>query len=71
VLQACLGLEINGSEGKIIFTDPYLPQFLPGLEIKGLRVGAASVDLSLTKHEWDVGVNVLRREGPVSVVVVK
>ena len=71
VLQACLGLEINGSEGKIVFTDPYLPQFLSGVEIRGLRVGLASVDLSLSRHEWDVGVNVLRREGPVNVVVVK
>ena len=71
VLQACLGLEIDGSEGKVVFTDPYLPSFLPGVQIKGLRVGQASVDLSLSRHESDVGVNVLRREGPVSVVVVK
>jgi glycogen debranching enzyme len=71
VLQACLGLEVNGSEGKVVFTDPYLPQFLPGVQIKGLRVNSATVDLSLTRHESDVGVNVLRREGPVNVVVVK
>lgn len=70
-LQACLGLEVRGSQEKVIFSNPYLPQFLAEVHITGLRVGQASVDLSLTRHERDVGINVLRREGRVRVVAMK
>lgn len=69
LLQACLGLEVRGTQGKVIFTNPYLPESLREVRIKGLRAGSSSVDLLLTRHERDVGINVLRREGTVSVVV--
>jgi hypothetical protein len=36
-----------------------------------LRVGEGSVDLSLTRHAREVGVDVRRRDGEVSVMVVK
>ena len=36
-----------------------------------LRVGDATVDLSLARHESDVGINVIRRRGRVGVIVVK
>jgi hypothetical protein len=40
--------------------------------IRDLKVGAARVDLLLTRHnEGDVGVNVLRRDGELDVVVLK
>ena len=39
LLETCLGLKINGAERKVTFTDPYLPEFLPELKMKGLRVG--------------------------------
>jgi hypothetical protein len=71
LLETCLGLKINGAERKVTFTDPYLPEFLPELKMKGLRVGDATVDLSLARHESDVGINVIRRRGRVGVVVVK
>ena len=71
LLETCLGLKINGAERKVTFTDPYLPEFLPELKMKGLRVGDATVDLSLARHESDVGINVIRRRGRVGVIVVK
>jgi glycogen debranching enzyme len=71
LLKTCLGLKINGAERKVTFTDPYLPEFLPELKMKELRVGDATVDLSLARHESDVGINVIRRRGRVGVVVVK
>jgi glycogen debranching enzyme len=70
-LQACLGLEVQGWQRKVVFSDPLLPEFLPEIRIKGLRVGEASVDLLLTRHASDVGVNILRRQGRVGVAVVK
>jgi hypothetical protein len=41
------------------------------MSITGLQVGEGVVDLVLTRHPTDVGVNVASREGPVKVVVVK
>jgi glycogen debranching enzyme len=71
LLQACLGLEARAAEKKLIFTNPYLPEFLQELRIRRLRVGDATLDLSLTRHENDVGINVLFREGHADVVAVK
>ncbi|RPJ81506.1 MAG: amylo-alpha-1,6-glucosidase, partial [Acidobacteria bacterium] len=71
LLQACLGLDVRGSEKKVVFNKPLLPEFLDTVRISRLCVGDGSLDLSLTRHEREVGIDVLRREGQVSVVVVK
>jgi glycogen debranching enzyme len=71
LFQACLGLEINGPDRHVSFTCPRLPASLGELRIHNLQVAGAAVDLLLVRHEDDVGVNVLRREGNVRVTVVK
>ncbi len=71
LLQACLGLEINGPEAQIYFTRPHLPASLGELRIHNLEAAGATVDLLLVRHEHDVGVTVLRREGSVQILVVK
>jgi glycogen debranching enzyme len=71
-LQACLGLEVSAPERRLVFSKPFLPQFLPKVSIRDLKVGETSVDLLLTRHdEGDVGVNVLRRDGTLEVIVLK
>lgn len=71
VLQACLGLEIDGIAGRVRLTNPTLPPWLPQVTLQNLRVGAGTVDIALYRHEQDVGINVLRREGEIEVVVTK
>src|SRR5690606_2491993 len=71
LLQACLGLEVQGVENQVVFSNPRLPPFLNEVRIHNLRVGAASLDLLLTRHQQDVGINILQRKGNVSVVVTK
>ena len=71
LFQACLGLEINAPEGQVYFTRPHLPASLDELRIHNLEVAGATVDLLLVRHEHDVSVNVLRREGDVEILVVK
>jgi len=39
--------------------------------MKNLRIGDATVDLSLERHPKDVGINILRREGHIEIVVTK
>ncbi len=72
LLQSSLGLNVFAPERRIVFSKPFLPQFLPHVSIRGLRVADLTVDLLLTRHaEGGVGVNVLRRDGPLDVVVLK
>jgi glycogen debranching enzyme len=71
LLQACLGLEINGAEKQILLTRPRLPDSLGELRLHNLEVAGASVDLLLVRHEHDVGVTVLRREGDIEILVIK
>jgi glycogen debranching enzyme len=71
-LQASLGLSLScTSQPRIEFMNPSMPPFLHQVEITNLRVGEASVDLLIRRHENDVGVIVLRRTGDVEVIVVK
>jgi glycogen debranching enzyme len=71
LLQACLGMTIDAPNNQIRFTRPVLPEWLETVRIRNLRVGAASVDLSLERHVNDVGTNLLRRDGEVEIIVVK
>ena len=71
LLQACLGLGVSGVERQVWFHQPQLAPFVPELRITNLEVAGATVDLHLVRHGDDVGVNVLRRVGDLSLVVAK
>jgi glycogen debranching enzyme len=71
LLQACLGLEIDAPGSQVRFTRPRLPACCRELRIHDLEVANAKVDLLLVRHRDDVGVNVLRTEGDVRVIVEK
>jgi glycogen debranching enzyme len=66
-LQACLGLSIHGASGRIVLTNPILPEFLEEVRIRNLKVGTASVDLLFQRHPQDVSVRVLRMDGQVAI----
>ena len=71
LLQAALGLKIDAARSRLSFSQPQLPEFLHQVQLRDLRVGAASVDLLLIRHGRDVGLNILRREGDVRIVLEK
>ena len=72
LLQACLGLSVIAPEQKLIFSKPLLPGFLPQVSVRDLRVQEAAVNLLFTRHaEGDVGLNVLRRDGELEIVILK
>lgn len=71
LFQACLGLRIDAPGSQIRFRRPRLPASLGELRIHNLAVGGATVDLLLTRHEQDVSLNVLRREGDVRILLEK
>lgn len=69
-LQACLGLRIEAATSRIYFDSPRLPESIQHLEIKGIRVGGNSADVSLVRYDDDVAVNVRRRTGELDVIVI-
>ena len=68
LLQAVLGLEIDGVHRQVSFVDPVLPEWLSWLRIENLSVGDGIVDLLCERHPHDVGISLLRRHGDVRVV---
>jgi hypothetical protein len=70
-LQACLGLTIQAHDSTIQFSTPRLPDFLREITITNLKVGQASVDLSLHRNAHDVNVDLIGREGAIDVVIKK
>jgi glycogen debranching enzyme len=70
LLQACTGLSVEGVESRVSFAHPLLPEFLREVHIDNIKVGGATVDVRLQRHQTDVGVEVPSRQGKVQVVVV-
>jgi glycogen debranching enzyme len=71
LLEACLGLRIDAAARRVSFSKAVLPESIGWLRLVNLSVGDASVDLLLTRHTYDVGVTVLRRDGDVEITAVK
>jgi glycogen debranching enzyme len=68
LIQACLGLTVQGSHKRVVFERPCLPEGIPHLSIHGLRVAEASVDLMFERQADTVRVQVLEKQGDVDVV---
>jgi glycogen debranching enzyme len=68
LVQACLGVTIQGVHNRVLFDRPYLPQGIPQLWIKGLRIGKGSVDILVEGRNDAVRVEVMDQQGEVEVV---
>lgn len=71
LLKAALGLAIDAENNLLQFHYPRLPSNFRDVRIANLRVGQYTVDLMLRSHPEDISINVLRKTGPVDVVVMK
>jgi glycogen debranching enzyme len=71
LVSSCLGLRIDAAERRLSLHRSVLPQSLEWVRLTNLVVADARLDLLLTRHEHDVGITVLRREGEVEIVTVK
>ncbi len=69
LLQACLGLEIDGLAQRVCLTKPTLPLWLPHVTLHNVQVGQASLDIGLYLQAGGVGINILGRRGEVEVTV--
>ena len=71
LLTAVLGLEVDAVDRRVVFRNALLPRFLDRVEIRGLHVGEARLDIRLQRHDDDVGVTVMGKRGAVEVMSIK
>ena len=68
LLQSCLGLSLNAEKKQIRLDGPYLPEAIPELWIRDLRVGDACVDLFLERRNNLVRLQILDKRGDVEII---
>lgn len=68
LLQACLGLAMDGCKKQILFDRPYLPEGIPQLWINNLRMDGSRMDLFLERQAGTVRIEVLEKQGDLEVV---
>ena len=71
LLQACLNVNVFGTESRVVFGKPILPPYLYAIWIRGLRVGDALVDVTIERHGDNIPIDVPRKEGAVEVFSVE
>ncbi len=69
LIQAALGLEFAPAAREIRLRNPRLPRFLSELVLRNLRLGDASVDLLVRRHDDEVSVELLHTSGKIEVAV--
>ena len=71
LLASCLGLRIDAPERRLSLHHAVLPESLEWVRLTNLVIADARLDLLLTRHEHDVSITVVRREGEVEIVTVR
>ena len=64
-------LRVGPPYNTVALSSPVLSAFLEDIQLRTLTIGEASMDLALQHHPQDVGVNVMRREGDIDIMIVK
>ena len=67
-VHAILGLEADAAAG-MLYVDPHLPDWLPDIELRGIKVGKTSFDLRFERHSGGATFDVLK--GPVDKVALR
>jgi glycogen debranching enzyme len=71
LLQACLGLTLRASEQTIYFFYPRLPEALPEISLRRLRVGQSTIDLEILRQGETVAVTPISRAPDLKVEVIR
>ncbi|HUP82907.1 MAG TPA: glycogen debranching N-terminal domain-containing protein [Candidatus Limnocylindria bacterium] len=69
LMAATLGMRPDARGKRLELVRPGLPTWLPSLQVRGLRVGDARVDLEFATQADSISVEVLRRSADLDVVV--
>jgi glycogen debranching enzyme len=69
MLRAYAGITADAPNGRLFIVRPQLPSWLDRIEILGLRVGTARVDLTFSSREGATATQVPRKEGDLEVLI--
>ncbi|MGD0290383.1 MAG: glycogen debranching N-terminal domain-containing protein [Candidatus Binataceae bacterium] len=69
MLQAILGLHIDGFDGRLVIDSPVLPDGLGALSIAGMRVGAGAASFIVRGSSKGATVEITEKRGPISIEV--
>jgi hypothetical protein len=71
LLRAVLGLNVDAWKRRVTFSAAVLPDGIDYIDIRGLRVNDASLDLRIRRGGRAASVEVLERSGEIDVIVRK
>jgi hypothetical protein len=63
------GLSADAPNGRLYIDRPHLPGWLDRIEILGMRVGEARLDLVFTSREGVTATEVPRKDGEIEVLI--
>ncbi len=70
LIEASLGLEFDPRAAEIRLRNPRLPEFLDEVVLRNLRLGEASIDLQVRRHNDEVSLDFVRTQGNIQVSIV-
>ena len=68
LVQACLGVSIQGASNRILFDRPVLPEGIPQLWIEGLHTNGGAADLFVERQNDAVRIEITDQQGEIEVV---
>ncbi|WP_173933564.1 amylo-alpha-1,6-glucosidase [Chelativorans sp. Marseille-P2723] len=69
LLQSCLGMTFDCTEGALLFHQPMLPEFLDEVMLRNITLPQGKVDVLLRRIDTEVVVQVLQRVGNIRVTM--
>jgi glycogen debranching enzyme len=69
MLRSYAGIAADAHKGRLFINRPRLPAWLDRVDILGMRVGAAKLDLTFTTRDGATAVQVPRKEGDLEVLI--
>jgi len=69
MLRSYGGMTADAPDGKLYIVRPQLPEWLERIEITGMRVGSARLDLTFTSRDGVTAAQVPRKEGDIEVLI--
>jgi glycogen debranching enzyme len=69
LLQACLGIEVDGRGRRITVINPSLPPFLGDVVVRGLQVGDARASIRFALRDGSVETSLIEVSGDVALVL--
>jgi glycogen debranching enzyme len=71
LLEACLHMEINAPEKKVLFKKPTLPDFLDNILITNLQLGNERLSFELHRYKDGIGLDVRNKTAEWDILLVK